>query len=44
MIDAAIWAISGEFFGAILQQWAFIMQKLAHRNVELTQKRNLVKE
>mmetsp|Transcript_26213 Transcript_26213/g.30631 ORF Transcript_26213/g.30631 Transcript_26213/m.30631 type:complete len:164 (-) Transcript_26213:720-1211(-) len=42
MINTAILAFFGEVVGAILQQWAFVMQKLAHRNLEQQQKRNLV--
>ena len=42
MANAAMIAFLCEVFGATMQQWAFIMQKLAHRKLELHQKRNLV--
>ena len=42
MANVVILAFIGEVIGSCLQQWAFVMQKLAHRKLEEQQKRNLV--
>ena len=34
VVSIATIAFIAEVFSSILQQWAFIMQKLAHRHVE----------
>lgn len=44
MVNAALLAFFGEGLGSILQQWSFIMMKLAQRKVEREQGRNLVEE
>lgn len=44
MLSVAILAFIGEMFGSILQQVCFVLMKLAHRQIEMNQKRNLVQD